>query len=180
MLFIRADWLHDAMTSQWGLAERVEGLEFLARRIDVSTATAAVGRIIALSADMSSHLAAELPIFLSEWARPISRCNFGTMPLELAPAEALLQADPSVSLRVGDLAQACGMTSTKFIREFKKHHGITPGDYLQDKRVNGARRLIGEGLPICQAALEMGFADQAHLQRVFKARHAMTPGLYRK
>jgi transcriptional regulator GlxA family with amidase domain len=100
------------------------------------------------------------------------------VPDELAPAETLLQTDPSATMRVGDLARACGMTSTKFIREFKKHHGITPGDYLQDKRVNGARRLIGEGLPLCQAALAMGFSDQAHLQRAFKAHHAMTPGLY--
>ncbi|HEY1151488.1 MAG TPA: helix-turn-helix transcriptional regulator, partial [Pseudoduganella sp.] len=74
---------------------------------------------------------------------------------------------------------ACGMTPSRFIRLFRKHYGMTPGDYLQNRRVNEARSLLGQGMSISETAFAMGFADQAHLQRSFKARHAMTPGHYR-
>ncbi|WP_313572510.1 helix-turn-helix domain-containing protein, partial [Comamonas terrigena] len=42
----------------------------------------------------------------------------------------------------------------------------------------GARRLLAEGAALADAAHAMGFADQAHLQRAFKAHHALTPGRY--
>lgn len=35
-----------------------------------------------------------------------------------------------------------------------------------------------QGQSLAQAAHAMGFADQAHLQRAFKAHHAATPGCY--
>ena len=44
--------------------------------------------------------------------------------------------------------------------------------------VDGARRLLAEGSALSEAAYAMGFADQAHLQRAFKAHHSMTPGCY--
>jgi len=56
---------------------------------------------------------------------------------------------------------------------------MTPGRYLLNLRLNGARTLLSRGMPLAEAAHAMGFADQAHLQRSFKAHHAMTPGNYR-
>lgn len=179
MLFIRADWLHQAMTQHWGVSEPVEGLEFLAHWINVPSVTEAVNRICTASEDTSHYLAAELPRFLSEWTRPKTEMVNVLLTGVLAPAAALLRTEAGVTMSVNALAEACALTPTKFIREFQKCYGVTPGDYLQDKRVNGARRLIAMGVPISEAALEMGFSDQAHLQRTFKSRHAMTPGQYR-
>ncbi len=178
MLYIKADWLHAAMAKQWEIAGPLPGLEFLARCVNEPAVTRAVDLICAASAGTSAFLAAELPAFLSAWVRPAVEDASVQLNDELAAAEALLQSDAVLDLTVAALAEACGMTPTKFIREFRKCHAMTPGEYLQDRRVNGARRLIAKGVPIIEAALEMGFADQAHLQRTFKARHAMTPGTY--
>lgn len=179
MLFIRAGWLHAAMAKHWGTLEPVGGLEFLTHCVNVPAVTKAADLICSASADTSRYLTAELPRFLSEWARPKNAAGDRPLAGLLAPAEALLCSDEGMSMTVNALAEACGITPTKFIREFNKSYGMTPGEYLQDKRVNGARRLIASGMPISEAALEMGFSDQAHLQRAFKARHAMTPGRYR-
>lgn len=179
MLFIQAAWLHSMMARHWQTANPAAGLEFLARRVDLAKVTMAVDQLLSISPGMSAQLSEKLPRFLSDWTRPVTAATRLPLPLELAPAEALVNAAPEVALNVRGLAEACGMHPNKFIREFKKHHGMTPGDYLQDRRVNGARRLIGMGAAISEAALDMGFADQAHLQRAFKARHAMTPGRYR-
>ncbi|MFZ7319057.1 helix-turn-helix domain-containing protein [Comamonas jiangduensis] len=47
-------------------------------------------------------------------------------------------------------------------------------------RLNGARCLLAQSAALADAALAMGFADQSHLQRAFKAHHAATPGCYAK
>ena len=70
------------------------------------------------------------------------------------------------------------MSATRFIRRFKAATGMTPGSYRLNLRINGARRLLATGAPLSEAAYAMGFADQAHLQRAFKAHHALTPGCY--
>ena len=78
------------------------------------------------------------------------------------------------------LAQACAMSDSQFIRRFHAAFGMTPGGYLQNLRLNGARRLLSQGMALADAAHSMGFADQAHMQRAFKVHHAMTPGTYRR
>jgi AraC-like DNA-binding protein len=45
-------------------------------------------------------------------------------------------------------------------------------------RVERARLLLARGVPIAQAALDTGFADQSHLTRQFKRFVGVTPGEY--
>jgi transcriptional regulator GlxA family with amidase domain len=101
------------------------------------------------------------------------------VPDELRPAIAAMQGEAGQRLTVQALAQACGMSAPRFIRRFQAVFGLTPGSYLQNQRLNGARRLLAQGSALADTAQAMGFADQAHLQRSFKAHHAMTPGDYR-
>ena len=43
-----------------------------------------------------------------------------------------------------------------------------------------ARGLFVDRRPICEIALDAGFADQAHLCRVFKQRTGFSPRTYRR
>ena len=70
------------------------------------------------------------------------------------------------------------MSPSRFIRRFRAATGVTPGAYRLNLRLNGVRHLLAQGLPLASAAHQMGFADQAHMQRAFKAHHALTPGNY--
>lgn len=180
MLFIDAAWLHQAMSRHWATSAEVTGLEFLARSLADPALQSALDSLCQPTSEqaLSLRLQAELPPLLAGLARPAAAASPVRAVPELAPAETLLKTESGGQPSVGALADACGMTPSRFIRQFRKVHGMTPGDYMQDKRVRGARRLIGQGMPISEAAYAMGFADQAHLQRAFKAHHAMTPGHY--
>lgn len=55
------------------------------------------------------------------------------------------------------------------------------GDYLRRLRLNEvARRLaLGRG-PIAALAAELGFSDQSHCTRAFRAEFGIPPGRYRR
>lgn len=163
MLYIDAAWLHDAIGSQ---------SEFVTHCARDAALWAALDGLL----NSPQHLSELLPKVLAGWMRPA--VAGAATAKQLAPAEALMRSEGGLHLSVATLAEACGMTPSTFIRQFSKRYGMTPGDYLQDKRVNEARSLIGKGMSISEAAFAMGFADQAHLQRSFKQHHAMTPGRY--
>ncbi|MED5616589.1 AraC family transcriptional regulator [Janthinobacterium sp. P210005] len=99
------------------------------------------------------------------------------VPQQLAPVLATLQALPSASLR--QLAEAAGLSPYQLIRAFRAATGLTPHAYQLNMHVNRARNRLQAGTALAQLAHELGFADQSHLQRVFKAHAGITPGRYR-
>ncbi|MEM5371293.1 AraC family transcriptional regulator [Paraburkholderia azotifigens] len=83
-------------------------------------------------------------------------------------------------LPIEQLAQMAGMSRYAFIRAFRAATGMAPHAYQLDLRINAARRLLRDGRALTAVAHDLGFADQAHFQRAFKERVAMTPGAYRR
>jgi len=84
------------------------------------------------------------------------------------------------SLRLDDLAAIARLSLHHLIRVFRAEIGLTPHAYLVDVRVRRARDLLKRGTSPADAALVVGFADQAHLTRAFKARLGVSPGAYRR
>ncbi len=79
-------------------------------------------------------------------------------------------------LSLDDFARTAGMSKFQILRTFSKEVGITPHAYLTQHRVKQARRLILEGVPIAEAAVASGFADQSHLTRAYSRQFGLTPG----
>ena len=82
-------------------------------------------------------------------------------------------------LRLEDIAAAVQLSPSYLIRAFKARYGLTPHGYLIDCRLQLARDGLRRGEGIAEVAAQFGFADQAHLQRLFKRSLAATPGQYR-
>lgn len=99
------------------------------------------------------------------------------LPAQLLPAVEALAAQPLASL--AHLAQLAGMSRYQLIRAFRAATGMTPHAYQLNLGVNRARDGLQAGGALADIACELGFADQSHLQRVFKAHAAITPGRYR-
>lgn len=99
------------------------------------------------------------------------------VPLLLAPVLDALHAQPSASLE--QMAQAAGLSRYQLIRAFRAATGMTPHAYQLNEQINRARSSLQEGTALAQLAHELGFADQSHFQRVFKAHVGITPGRYR-
>ena len=83
------------------------------------------------------------------------------------------------ALPLQDLCGAANLSGSYLIRAFKKRYGVAPHEYQTNRRIQYAKAQLRAGAPIAQVALDVGFADQAHFQRVFKRMTAATPGQYR-
>ena len=57
---------------------------------------------------------------------------------------------------------------------------MTPHAWQIDRRIQRARQLLDQELPLAEIAQQLGFADQSHFQRIFKQRVAVNPGEYRR
>lgn len=86
-------------------------------------------------------------------------------------------SDDAVSL--SDLARTAGLSPYHLIRAFRRAFGLTPHAYLVQTRVAAARGRIDAGVPLAEAALASGFADQSHLTRHFGRIVGLSPGAYR-
>lgn len=96
----------------------------------------------------------------------------------LARAKALITSCANDSVSLQHLAQISGLSPYHLIRRFKLAYGQTPHAFQIDQRLNTAKKLLKQGQPLSDVALQTGFADQAHFQRHFKKRHAITPRAY--
>ena len=182
MLFVRADWVHRQVQQQRGLQSPVTALHFASRTLqdDPLASDFLEHHAVPPASDVEACGQIE---GLCRWV--VDRALLGAAgdtpqgPPELAPAMAWLHSQEGRTWpTVQALVRECGMTPSQFIRRFKGVWGIAPGEYARNLRVRGARRLIGNGASLVEAAHAMGFSDQAHMQRTFKALHAMTPGCY--
>jgi AraC family transcriptional regulator len=86
--------------------------------------------------------------------------------------------DEPVSLRC--VAREVGVHPVYFAAAFRRFYGCSPGQYLRRKRFERARHLISNpDVSLAQVAIDAGFSDQSHLNRVFRRFTGMTPGQYR-
>jgi AraC-like DNA-binding protein len=80
-----------------------------------------------------------------------------------------------------DVARFAGMSTSRFRVFFKETTGWGFGDYVRDLRLERAARLLRETTEgMAEIAYQTGFSDQSHLQRLFKAKHEISPLTYRR
>lgn len=96
----------------------------------------------------------------------------------IAGSLGLLRADDSLS--IPDLADKLAISQRQLERLYQVHVGISPKQYTQLLRVETARLTLKQvnDLSNTRLAVDLGFYDQAHFIRQFRAVIGMTPYRY--
>lgn len=99
--------------------------------------------------------------------------------LRTVEAVDLVERDPSLS-RVEDLALRVGVAPRRLERLFRAHVGVTPKWVIRVFRVQEAADRVKAGAPPDWAGLaqELGYFDQPHFIRDFRAQVGETPAAY--
>ncbi|AOA59939.1 AraC family transcriptional regulator [Acinetobacter larvae] len=88
------------------------------------------------------------------------------------------QADHVLSL--AELAETAQCSRFALIRLFKHYLGLSPHAYQLNRCVQLARQALQQGQPVIEVAYQLGFSDQSHFHRVFKAHTGVTPKQYQQ
>ncbi len=92
-----------------------------------------------------------------------------------------LATDTSSTWNLQSLAQLAGVHPVHLARAFRSFYGISPGEWLRERRIQGAcQKLKSSPAPLSQIALDAGYSDQSHFSRAFLRRFGLTPGRYRR
>lgn len=131
--------------------------------------------------DACSGLAVEgLVLELLAATGRLARTDERRPPGWLSRVESLLRERFRESLSLDDLASEAGVHPAHLSRTFRRFHGRTPGEYVQELRVRAVcQGLADRDRSLADLAFEAGFADQSHCTRVFKSLTGTTPGAFR-
>ena len=109
----------------------------------------------------------------------------GMVPHKLRKAVGLIdrhlaeEEEGRVGLR--GVAKEVGMSYFHFSRAFKHSMGMSPTNYIAERRIEGAKKLLQETeLPISEIALRSGFSSQSHFTTSFRRLARVTPRSFRK
>jgi AraC-like DNA-binding protein len=81
---------------------------------------------------------------------------------------------------LADLARVAGLSRYHFLRTFRDVTGTTPHQWLLRARLReSAQRLVCDGAPITEIALEVGFDDLSNFIRSFRTEFGVSPSRYR-
>ncbi|MEO7912428.1 MAG: AraC family transcriptional regulator [Roseiflexaceae bacterium] len=79
-----------------------------------------------------------------------------------------------------ELVRLANLSAFHLNRVFRQTVGLPPHAYQTQVRVERAKALLAQGVPIRQVALLVGFFDQSHLNYHFKRLLGFTPGTYQQ
>jgi AraC-like DNA-binding protein len=126
-----------------------------------------------------SHLL-ELMTFLSR-QYGMTRTAGGRELLRIGDVIGSLEREFTRPWTLAGMCAMAHMSRSTFIRTFRKALGTSPMEFLLEKRVSGAERLLREtDRQITEIALETGFSDSNYFARQFRRRRGLTPSEYRK
>jgi transcriptional regulator GlxA family with amidase domain len=83
-------------------------------------------------------------------------------------------------LRIGEIARAVNLSSSRFTQLFREATGDSPARYLQIRRLERARVLIETTFfTIKEVMGKVGFNDPSHFARDFSRHHGISPSRIR-
>lgn len=100
-------------------------------------------------------------------------------PDEIEKACAFMEQHYAQRIYLEQLCRCARLSKSTLLRAFVRSKGVTPYSYLENIRIAKAQKLLEQGFPPVEAALQTGFSDQSHFTNYFNRFIGLAPGIYR-
>ena len=102
-------------------------------------------------------------------------------PWQINRVVAHIESNLGGNIQARDLATLVNLSTSHFFRGFKASVGLTPFEYVSQRRVELALKLMRTtNEPLSQIAVQCGLCDQSHLCRLFRRLVGQTPDAWRR
>ncbi|UVL63060.1 AraC family transcriptional regulator [Pseudomonas sp. B21-032] len=126
---------------------------------------------------IAQHGAVLLLASLNGGAAPVAP----TTSLPYARFDAHIEQNAAYPLQVADLARLAGLSSARLHARFMAECGVTPMDYVRQRRLLRARQLLRDTrLPIGDIACQVGYSSQSAFAAAMLKAFGRTPGALRR
>jgi transcriptional regulator GlxA family with amidase domain len=190
-------WAHCGALARAFPALSVEPDPIYVRDGDVWTSAGVTAGMDLALALVEEDLGAAIALEVARWLvvflkRPGGQAQFSAGLAAQASAAAVSVREPlrelqgwitdnlSADLSVGALAARACLSERHFARAWRAETGLTPAAYVEGLRVERARALLEDGVPVDAVARACGFAGGEVLRRVFHRRLGVAPSAYRE
>lgn len=119
-----------------------------------------------------------LSLLLQRYGKPFSSC-VPPCRMEIERACAFMEEHYAQRISLDQICRHAGLSKSTLLRAFAREKGVTPYSYLENIRIDRAKKLLEQGVPPAEAALRTGFSDQSHFTNYFSRFIGLAPGLYR-
>lgn len=93
----------------------------------------------------------------------------------------VMEANCLYNLSLPEYAKMLNLSLSSFKRHFASVYKSTPGQWLQEQKLNHAYKLlVSTAKPITDISFESGFENSTHFSHLFKKRFGLSPLKYRK
>ncbi len=113
-------------------------------------------------------------------ARPIASTTVLKEQQRLQKIYHFIEANYQNEIDVNAVAKFCNLTTAAFCRYFKKSTHYTFTDFLNQFRINRAKKLLVQDRNVTEACYESGFANISYFNKVFKKITGENPSAFRK
>ena len=95
-------------------------------------------------------------------------------------AIALISLDYREQPTLEELSAVLDASPEHLARTFRRWAGLSPKAFLQAVTLDHAKRLLGEGMPLLDASMELGLSGPGRLHDLFVTHEAMSPGAFKR
>ncbi|MEX0359439.1 MAG: helix-turn-helix domain-containing protein [Allomuricauda sp.] len=78
------------------------------------------------------------------------------------------------------LSSVGAVSKYHLLRLFKRYYGLTPSQYVTDKRIGKAKEHLKDGMSVTQTCFAVGFQSLGSFSTLFKRKTGKTPFEYQK
>ena len=86
----------------------------------------------------------------------------------------------AATMNLNALSQEHCISKYHLLRLFKRYYGLTPRQYLIDRRIAASKALLSDGRSVTEACFAVGFESLGSFSTLFKRKTGKTPTQYRK
>lgn len=119
--------------------------------------------------------------YIQELKRIKEICFSNEIQLEMAVStKRYIDANFDEEINLEKLAQLRFTSKYHLIRIFKKYYGVTPRQYLIDKRIEKAKKILQTGNSVSDACFMVGYDSIHSFSILFKSKTGMPPSVYQR